>query len=313
MNMKKIISIVTPTYNEDQNIEKLIIEIKKIMNSLSSKYDYEHIVIDNNSTDNTINILKIIAKKNKNLKVIINSRNFGQIRSAFFGILQAKGDAVIFMNSDFQDPVELIPNYIKSWEHGNKITLGQKNKTNEFFLMKYIRQIYHKVLHTIAKVKMPIYTTGSGIYDKKIINLFKKINDPYPYLRGLAAEVEGEIKLIQFTQPKRLGGVSKNNFFNLYDIAMLAIIKHSSVPLRFVIFLGFVLSLVSFISALIYFFYKIIYWNSFEVGIGPIVIGMFAFFSITILLMGLIGEYILLILSYSQNLPLVIEKERINF
>ncbi len=311
--MKKIISIVTPTYNEELNIEKLVFAIEKIMFSLKSKYEYEHIVIDNKSTDNTTKILKKIASKKKNLRVIINARNFGQIRSAFFGILQTNGDAVIFMNSDFQDPLEMIPKYIKSWESGNKITMGQKTTTNESFSMKYLRKFYHKFLHTISKVKMPIYTTGSGIYDKKVIEFFKKIRDPYPYIRGLAAEMEEEISLIQFEQPKRKAGKTKNNFFTLYDIAMLAITKHSSVPLRFVIFIGFIFSLLSFISAIIYFFYKIIYWNSFEVGIGPVVIGMFIFFSITILLIGLIGEYILLILSYSQNLPLVIEKERINF
>ena len=247
------------------------------------------------------------------MRVIINARNFGQIRSAYFGIIQAYGDAVIFMNSDFQDPVELIPDYIKSWEQGSNITLGQKIKTNDSFLMKYIRKIHHNLLHSISEVKMPLYTTGSGIFDKKIINLFRKIKDPYPHIKGLAGEVEDEINLIQFEQPKRKGGKSKNNFFTLYDIAMLAIIKHSSVPLRFVIFLGFILSLLSFVSAFIYFFYKLTHWYSFDIGIGPMVIGMFFFFSITIFLIGLIGEYILLILSYSRNLPLVIERERINF
>tara|TARA_B100000315_G_C14554587_1_gene577514 strand:- start:195 stop:1133 length:939 start_codon:yes stop_codon:yes gene_type:complete len=311
--MKKIISIVTPTYNEELNIEKLIHEIGKIMFSFKSKYDYEHIIIDNKSTDNTIKILKNIANRNKNLKIIINSRNFGQIRSVFYGMIQTRGDAVILMNSDFQDPIEMIPKYIKSWESGNKITMGQKTKTNESFLIKYLRKIYHKFLYSISKVKMPIYTTGSGIYDRKVIEFFKKIKDPYPYIRGLAAEMEDEIKLIKFEQPKRKAGKTKNNFFTLYDIAMLAITKHSSMPLRFIIFIGFIFSLLSFISAIIYFFYKIIYWDSFEIGIGPIVIGMFVFFSITILLIGLIGEYILLILSYSQSLPLVIEKERINF
>ena len=311
--MKKIISIVTPTYNEELNIEKLILEIKEIMFPLRSKYDYEHIVIDNKSTDNTIKILKENANKNKNLKIIINRKNYGQARSAFFGILQAKGDAVIFMNSDFQDPVELIPDYIQSWEKGSRITLGQKTNTNDFSLMKYVRKFFHKLLHLISEVKMPLYTTGSGIYDKEVIEAFKKINDPYPYIKGLAAEVEDKINLIQFEQPKRLAGSSKNNFFKLYDIAMLAIIKHSSIPLRLLIFLGFIFSLLSFLAAIIYFIYKLIYWQSFEVGIGPLVIGMFGFFSITILLMGLMGEYILLILSYSKNLPLVIEKERINF
>ena len=311
--MKKIISIVTPTYNEELNIEKLIHEIGKIMFFFKSQYDYEHIIIDNKSTDNTIKILKNIANRNKNLKIIINSRNFGQIRSVFYGMIQTRGDGVILMNSDFQDPIEMIPKYIKSWESGNKITMGQKTKTNESFLIKYLRKIYHKFLYSISKVKMPIYTTGSGIYDRKVIEFFKKIKDPYPYMRGLAAEMEDEIKLIKFEQPKRKAGKTKNNFFTLYDIAMLAITKHSSMPLRFIIFIGFIFSLLSFISAIIYFFYKIIYWDSFEIGIGPIVIGMFVFFSITILLIGLIGEYILLILSYSQSLPLVIEKERINF
>lgn len=311
--MKKIISIVTPTYNEELNIKKLITEIGNIMNSLNTKYEYEHIIIDNNSKDNTAKILKENAKINKNVKIILNNRNFGQIRSAFYGILQANGDAVIFMNSDFQDPVDLIPKYIASWEKGNLISMGQKISTNEFLIMKNIRKIYHKILNSISKVNMPLYTTGSGIYDKKVINFFKSVKDPYPYIRGLAAEIEEDIKLIQFEQPKRLYGKSTNNFFTLYDIAMLAITKHSSFPLRIMIFVGFIFSLISFFIALIYLVYKIIYWDSFEIGIGPIIIGMFGFFSITIMLIGLIGEYILLILSFSQNLPLVIEKERINF
>tara|TARA_X000000368_G_C23049890_1_gene720897 strand:+ start:764 stop:1702 length:939 start_codon:yes stop_codon:yes gene_type:complete len=311
--MKKIISIVTPTYNEELNIKKLITEIKNVMESFKTQYDYEHLIIDNNSKDKTQEILKDIAKKNKKIKIILNNRNFGQIRSAFYGVIQTSGDAVIFMNSDFQDPIELISKYIKSWEEGNLITMGQKISTNESFIMKNIRKIYHKLLNSISKVNMPLYTTGSGIYDKKVIDFFKSIKDPYPYIRGLAAEIEEDIKLIKFEQPKRLHGKSTNNFFTLYDIAMLAITKHSSFPLRIMIFVGFIFSVISFFIALIYLIYKIVYWNSFEIGVGPIVIGMFGFFSITIMLIGLIGEYILLILSFSQNLPLVIEKERINF
>jgi len=311
--MKKLISIITPTYNEESNIYKLITDIGLMMDSLSDKYDYEHIIIDNNSNDKTIKILKDNAKINNKIKIIINSRNYGQIRSAFYGIIQSNSDAVIFMNSDFQDPVELIPKYIQSWEKGNLITMGQKTTTNESFIMKNIRKIYHKTLNIISKVNMPIYTTGSGIYDKKVIDFFKNIRDPHPYIRGLAAELDEDISLIQFEQPKRLHGKSTNNFFTLYDIAMLAITKHSGLPLRIIIFIGFIFSLLSFLIAIGYLFYKLIYWDSFEVGIGPIVIGMFGFFSIIILLIGLIGEYILLILSFSQNLPLVMEKERINF
>jgi len=311
--MKKLISIITPTYNEELNIKKLIVEIENIMKSFADKYDYEHIIIDNNSKDETIKILKENAKINDKIKIIINSRNFGQVRSVFYGVIQATGDAAILMNSDFQDPIELIPKYIKSWEERNLITMGQKILTNESFIIKVIRKIYHKILNSISKVNMPIYTTGSGIYDKKVINFFKSIKDPYPYIRGLAAEMDENISLIQFEQPKRIHGKSSNNFFTLYDIAMLAMTKHSSLPLRIMIFVGFIFSLFSFLIALTYLFYKLVYWDSFEVGIGPIVIGMFGFFSIIILLIGLVGEYILLILSFSQNLPLVIVKERINF
>jgi len=311
--MTKFISIVTPTFNEELNIDKLLDKICDTMNEFKKKYDYEVIIIDNNSKDNTKKILKEKARINKKIKVIINSRNFGNVRTGFYGVIQAKGDAVIFMNADFQDPVELIPKYLKSWENGNPVSMGQKIRTNESLIIKNIRKIYHKILNSISKVNMPVYTTGSGIYDKKVIEFFRSIKDPYPYIRGLAAEFDEDISLIQFEQPKRLHGKSSHNFFTLYDIAMLAITKHSSIPLRLMIFLGFIFSLISFLTATIYFFYKILYWNSFEIGVGPIVIGMFLFFSITIFLIGLIGEYILLILSYSQNLPLVIEKERINF
>lgn len=311
--MKKKISIVTPTFNEDQNIEKLIFEIKKIMNSLGSKYDYEHIVIDNKSTDETISILKKIAKEDKNLKVIINSKNFGHIRSPFYGLIQAYGDAVIFFNSDFQDPPELIPDYIKSWEEGHKITLGQKNKTSETFLMRHLKRFYYKSLNAISSTNLPLYTTGSGIYDQKVITKLRQIKDPYPYLRGLVAEFEDDINLIPFNQPKRLRGKTKSNFFTHYDYVILGLVKHSSMPLRLVIFLGFISSMLSFVAGLIYLFYKLLYWETFEIGIGPIVIGLFFFFSIVIFTIGLIGEYILSILTYSRNLPLVIEEERINF
>ena len=311
--MKKLISVITPTYNEELNIEKLIFVVEKIMNSFSSKYDYEHIVIDNKSTDNTINILKRITKNKKNLKVIINSRNFGHIRSPFYGLLQTEGDASIFLNADFQDPPELIPDYIKSWEKGYRITLAQKTKTNDSFIMKFLKKIFYKTLNAISKINLPLYVTGSGIYDKKIIELFRQINDPYPYLRGLVAELEGDINLIEFEQPKRLRGNTSNNFFTLYDYVILGLVKHSSAPLRFAILFGFFSSFISCFFGIVYFFYKLTHWLSFDVGIGPLVIGMFFFFSFTIFLIGLIGEYILSILTYSQNLPLVVEKERINF
>ena len=305
------ISIVTPTFNEEENIQKLCLGIKVQMDQLS--IDYEHIVIDNSSTDKTIDILKEICSKDKRVKVIINTKNFGHIKSPFHGILQSTGDACILLASDFQDPLDLIPIYIKKWQNGSKIVLGKKITSEENSLIFSIRKFFYKFLNKISETKLTENTTGSGIFDKSIISQLKKINDPYPYLRGLLNELSEEIDIIEFNQPKRLAGVTKNNIFTLYDIGMLGIIKHSRAPLRFVTFLGFVLSFFSLITAFIYFIYKIIFWNSFEVGIAPLVIGIFGFASIQVLLLGIIGEYVGILLIHIRNLPLVIEKERINF
>ena len=305
------ISIVTPTYNEGENIEKLCSGIKLEMKKLN--IDYEHIVIDNSSTDKTIEILKEICSRDKKVKVIINTKNFGHIKSPFHGILQSSGDACILMASDFQDPLDLIPTYIKKWQSGSKIVLGKKISSEENGLIFSIRKIFYKFLNRISETKLTENTTGSGIFDKSVINQLKKINDPYPYLRGLLNELSDEISVVEFNQPKRLSGKTKNNIFTLYDIGMLGIIKHSRAPLRLVTFLGFILSFFSLLTALTYFVYKLIFWNSFDVGIAPLVIGIFGFASIQILLLGIIGEYVGILLIHLRNLPLVIEKERINF
>lgn len=305
------ISIVTPTFNEEDNIQKLCSSVKTEMDKLN--IDYEHIVIDNCSTDKTIENLKEICIKDKNVKVIINARNFGHIKSPFHGILQSSGDACILMASDFQDPIELISTYIQKWQEGSKIVLGKKITSEENNLIFFFRKIFYKFLNRISETKLTENTTGSGIFDKSVINQLKNINDPYPYLRGLLNELSEEIDVVEFNQPKRLSGKTKNNIFTLYDIGMLGIIKHSRAPLRLVTFLGFVLSFFSLFTAFIYFVYKLIYWNSFDVGIAPLVIGIFGFASIQILLLGIIGEYVGILLIHLRNLPLVIEKERINF
>ena len=305
------ISIVTPTYNEGENIEKLCSGIKLEMEKLN--IDYEHIVIDNSSTDKTIEILKEICSKDKKVKVIINTKNFGHIKSPFHGILQSSGDACILMASDFQDPLDLIPTYIKKWQSGSKIVLGKKISSAENTLIFSLRKFFYKFLNKISETKLTENTTGSGIFDKSVINQLKKINDPYPYVRGLLNELSEDISIVEFNQPRRLLGKTKNNIFTLYDIGMLGIIKHSRAPLRLVTFLGFVLSFFSLLTAFIYFIYKLIFWNSFDVGVAPIVIGIFGFASIQILLLGIIGEYVGILLIHLRNLPLVIEKERINF
>ena len=305
------ISIVTPTFNEEENIKKLCSGIKIEMEKLN--ISYEHIVIDNCSTDKTITNLKEICSNDKNVKVIINSKNFGHIKSPFHGILQSSGDACILMASDFQDPLGLIPVYVKKWLGGSKIVLGKKITSEENNLIFSIRKAFYKFLNMISETKLTENTTGSGIFDKSIINQLKDIKDPYPYLRGLLSELGEEISVVEFNQPKRQAGITKNNIFTLYDIGMLGIIKHSRAPLRFVTFLGFVLSFFSLLTALIYFIYKLIFWNTFDLGIAPLIIGIFGFASIQVLLLGIIGEYVGILLIHIRNLPLVIEKERINF
>ena len=308
--MKKI-SIVTPTYNEEQNIEKLCLDIKNEFKKLN--LEYEHIIIDNASTDNTIKILQEICLKDKNVKVIVNSKNYGHIRSPFYGILQSTGDACILMASDFQDPIDLIPTYIKKWQDGSKIVLGKKTSSNENKLKFSIRKFFYKYLNKMSETNITENTTGAGIFDKSVIDRLRNINDPYPYLRGLLSEIGEDISTIEFNQPKRLFGKTKNNFFTLYDIGILGIVKHSRMPLRIMILIGFLSSILSFGVAIFYFIFKLLYWSSFDLGIAPLVIGIYMFASIQILLIGIIGEYIGIILLHQRNMPLVIEKKRINF
>jgi len=308
--MKKI-SVLTPTFNEEENIELLYKKIKEQFSSLN--YDYEHIVIDNNSTDRTIPILRNLCQKDKRLKVIINNKNYGQLNSPFYGLLQTNNDATIVLTADFQDPIEIIPNLINLWEQGNRVVLTQKIKTNEKFLMKFLRKSYYKILSKFSQNNLTINTTGTGIYDKEIINIFRSIKDPIPYLRGLVSEIEGNIKLLEYEQPQRKYGKSKNNIFSLIDVGMLGFVKHSKLPLRLTIIFGFILSFTSIIVSVIFFLYKLFFWDSFDLGIAPIIIGFFFISAIQMILLGFVGEYISTTLTHVRNLPLVIEKERINF
>jgi len=305
------ISIVTPSFNEEDNIENLCKSIKITISKIEC--DYEHIVIDNNSTDKTINILKKLANEDKNLKVIINSKNYGHIRSPFYGILQSESDATILMASDFQDPVELIPKYIEYWKKGYDVVLGKKKTSDENKYLYLFRSLFYKFLNKISDTSLTENTTGSGIFDRKIIDQLKNIKDPYPYFRGLINELTSNIKTIDFHQPNRKSGKTKNNFFSLYDLGILGIVKHSRKPLRLMVMIGFLASICCILISIFYFFYKLIYWDSFSLGLAPIIIGSFLFSSIQITLMGLLGEYIGIILIHLRGMPLVIEQERINF
>ena len=309
--MSKKISIVTPTFNEELNIEKLCLDIASQMKKIN--YEYEHIVIDNLSTDSTVRILEKIAKNDKNLKVIVNSRNFGHIRSPIHGLLQASGDAVILMSADFQDPVELIPKYIEEWHKGHSVVMGQKKTSDESIIKHYLKKIYYKSINAISDIPLLMDTTGAGLFDRKIIEELRKVNDPYPYFRGLVSEVTSDVKLVPFHQPKRSKGLTKNNFYTLYDLGIVGIIKHSKIPLRLITFIGLIASLLSFTISIIFLFRKLLNWNSFDAGIAPLIIGVFMIGSIQIFLLGFIGEYVMNILYHNRNLPLVIEKKRINF
>ena len=309
--MKKKISIVTPTLNERENIENFISQVREEMKK--HEFEYEHIIIDNCSDDGTVEILRNIVKLDSKVKVILNSRNFGSVRSPFYGLLQSSGDAAILINADFQDPIDLIPKYIDKWNEGNDIVLNEKSKSDENKFVFFVRKLFYNFISKISEVGLKKNITGSGIYDKKVIDRFKVLNDPYPYLRGLIFELGYKIDTIKFNQPVRKKGKTKHNFLSMYDIAMLGIVKHSKLPLRLMTMFGFLLSLISLGVGLFYFFYKIFFWNTFSAGVAPLVIGLFLLGAVQIFLIGLLGEYIGVILSHSRNLPLIEEKERLNF
>lgn len=311
--MKKKISIITPCYNEEKNVEELYERVKNIFNDSLSQYAYEHIFIDNDSQDHTVEILKKIAAHDKNIKVIVNSRNFGHIRSPVHAILQAKGDAVISLVADLQDPPEMIPLLIEKWETGYDTVLAIKKDSLESKLMFRIRKLYYKLLSRLSEVKIFKNFTGFGLYDKKVINALRTLKDPYPFFRGMIAEVGFKISLVDYTQPARLRGITKNNFYTLYDIGMLGIINNSKIPLRMLVFLGFSFGLLSLLTGLYYLINKLLFWNEVSLGIAPLIIGGSLAFSIIIFFLGILGEYIGAIYTQVLNRPLVFEKERINF
>jgi len=304
------IRIVTPTFNEEKNIHVLHEKIRTTMSNLN--LNYEHVVIDNSSTDNTIKYIREIAQIDKNFKAILNNRNYGQIKSPFYGLIDSDADATILMVSDLQDPIEMIPKLIDEFKKGSEIVLLQKKHNHENFFYKIIKDNYYKFLNILSNHNPDRNVIGSGIYSSKVVNVLREIYDPSPYLRGLIYEIGFNVKLLQFDQPKRYKGRSKNNFFSLLDYGILGIVKHTKIS-RFLTIFGFCFSFVSLLVALIFLFLKIIFWESFSLGIAPIIIGLFALSGIQMFFLGLIGEYVIVILDYNKKLPLVIEKERINF
>ena len=307
----KTISIVTPCFNEEENIQELYRRIRETM--ADGKYAYEHIFIDNASTDHTVDQLREITKADPHVKVIINTRNFGHIRSPYYGLLQASGDAAIILASDMQDPPEKIPEFICKWEEGFKVVVGVKTASAEPGLFYLLRSIYYRVLRRLSDVRLIDNFTGFGLYDKKVLETLRQFNDPYPYFRGLIADIGFEIAEIPFIQPRRARGITKNNFYTLYDMAMLGMVSYTKVPLRLAAMVGFMSAAISFLVGLSYLVYKLIDWQNFSLGLAPVIIGLFFLGSVQLIFLGVVGEYIGEIYTLAVHRPLVIEKERINF
>lgn len=308
----KTISIVLPCYNEQENVGEMYQLLKAEFSKLE-RFRYELIFIDNCSTDETPKRLRQLAALDPNVKVIFNSRNFGHIRSPYYGLLQATGDAVMLMASDLQDPPALLPRFLALWEQGFKVVVAVKNKSEENGMMFRMRKLYYLILDKVSDFRQIRNYTGFGLYDRQVISELRKLKEPYPFFRGLIAEIGFDRATVEFLQPVRKKGITKNNFFSLYDIGILGLVSYSKVPLRFATFIGVFAGFISLIVAFSYFIYKLIFWNSFQVGIAPLVIGLFLISSIQLFFLGIIGEYIGVVFTQTKDRPLVVEKERINF
>jgi polyisoprenyl-phosphate glycosyltransferase len=310
---QKLITIVSPCYNEELNVRELYRRLKEMAAQLPA-YRFEFLFIDNASKDNTVGVLREIAAQDPGVKVIVNARNFGHLRSPMHGFLQAEGDAVGFIASDLQDPPELFLQMVPEWEKGFPVVAAIKSSSDESGLMYAIRTAYYRLVARLTNVEVIEHFVGFGLYDRKVVEALRTgYRDPYPYFRGMIAELGMPHAEVQFNQAQRTRGITKNNWYTLYDIAMLGITNLSKVPLRLVTFFGFLCAIVSFLAGLFYFGYKLVFWSNFNVGIAPLVIGLFFMGSVQMIALGIIGEYVGSIHTMAQNRPLVTERERINF
>lgn len=310
--MKKI-SILVPTYNEEDNVVPLSEEIIKILSAQLQIYDYEIVFIDNCSKDGTRDKLYMLCSNNKKIKAIFNAKNFGQFNSPYYGLCQTTGDCAILMCADFQDPVDMIPKFVIEWEKGHNIVAGIKTTSKENRIMYFLRSCYYKLIKRMSDVEQIEHFTGFGLYDKSFIDVLRNLDDPTPFLRGIVAELGSKRKSIPYQQDKRRAGKTSNNFYKLYDAAMLSFTSYTKIGLRFATILGFIFSGLSMLIALIYLILKLIYWNTFPMGTAPILIGVFLIGSVQLFFIGLLGEYIMNINTRIMKRPLVIEEQRLNF
>lgn len=310
--MKKI-SILIPCFNEEENIEPISQEVLALFKDELKCYDCEIVFIDNNSTDRSREILRKICAENKKIKAILNAKNFGQFNSPYYGLQQTTGNCTILLCCDFQDPINVLPDMVYAWEQGSKIVVMQKTQSEENPLMYFLRSCYYKMIRKYSNIEQIEHFTGFGLYDQSFIKVMKELNDPTPFLRGIVAELGCKVKVIPYKQEKRRSGNTHNNFYSLYDAAMLSFTTYTKIGLRLATFVGFGIAVISIIVAISYLVLKLIYWDRFIAGTAPILIGMFFLGSTILIFLGLMGEYILSINQRSMNRPLVIEEERINF
>lgn len=312
--MKKI-SILIPCYNEVENVGPMSFAVANVLEEALSRYDYEIVFIDNCSTDGTREKLEEICAENKKIKAIFNVTNFGQFNSPFYGMCQTTGDCTVVLCCDFQDPVELIPKFVEEWEKGHKIVSGIKTSSKEPGLIYFLRTMYYKIIKNMSTVKMIEHFTGFGLYDKTFIALLRGLNDPLPFLRGIVAEYGAGFNMIEveYEQAKRKAGKTHNNFYSLYDAAMLSFTSYTKVGLRLATLVGFVVGFISFCVAVIYLIMKLLYWDNFQAGYAPMIIGIFLLGSIQLFFIGFLGEYVLNINTRVIHRPIVIEEKRINF
>ncbi len=311
--MKKLISILVPTYNEEENVVPLSEAIIQEMTTSLPQYDYEIVFIDNDSSDNTRPLLRELCKNNPKIRAVFNAKNFGQFNSPYYGLLQTNGDCTILMCADFQDPINMIPKFVHEWEQGHKIVIGIKSKSKENKLMYFLRSCYYKLIKKMSSVEQIEHFTGFGLYDSEFIDVLRELDDPTPFLRGIVAELGYKRKDIEYQQEKRRAGKTHNNWYSLYDAAMLSFTSYTKVGMRIATIVGFVLSGLSIVVALVYLIMKLVFWDRFVAGMTPILLGIFVFGSIQLFFIGLLGEYIMNINSRVTRRPLVIEQERLNF
>jgi glycosyltransferase involved in cell wall biosynthesis len=308
-----LITVMTPCFNEEGNVREVYEQVKAAMATLPG-YDYDHLFIDNASKDRTVAILRELAAADSRVKVIVNTRNFGQVRSPYHAFLQARGDAVVTCAADLQDPPELIPQFVRKWEEGYKVVIGVKGGSRESWLMARVRKTYYWLVAKLSSdVELVHNFTGFGLYDREVVEMFRSTDEQYPYVRGLVVDFGYERAEIEFLQPNRTKGKSKNNFFSLYDIAMLGVTNHSKVPLRIATMAGFAISVLSLLVAIGYLVAKLMFWDELQLGLAPLLIGIYFFGAVQLFFIGVLGEYIGSIHTQVHKRPLVVERERINF